>query len=210
MILWKYRPKCSLANFSTEHNTFLPRKKVAQTSVHFLYLHNFQKLPIENRHPIDKNSANLVTLVSATNIYIFGSRLKHRNHTPRSRIVLWRYGWHKSFVFGGKKQKNYSTSAADALLVRTVSLENFYLKITFFYFEKCDSFLEKNHLKSVGVRSLTAALIFFSLQKRHYSTSGCMISMDFNRASNWNFFQIKAPFLFSFKWKASLVFINGP
>jgi hypothetical protein len=32
--------------------------------------------------------------------------LNHRNHTPRSRIVLWRYGWQKSFVFGQNKQKN--------------------------------------------------------------------------------------------------------
>jgi hypothetical protein len=40
------------------------------------------------------------------------------------------------------------------------------IKLKKLYFEKCPSFLEKKHLKPVGVRSLTAAIkLFFFLPK---------------------------------------------
>jgi hypothetical protein len=50
--------------------------------------------------------------------------------------------------------------------VTTISLAHFALKQIFFYFEKRHSFPEKNLLKPVGVRSLTAAFKnFFFAQK---------------------------------------------
>jgi hypothetical protein len=97
----------------------------------------------------------------------------------------------KKLCFWRKKTKklqhlcSWCTFSPHRFQVTSVSLEHFYLKKTFFHFKECDSFLEKNYLKSVGVRSLTAALNFFFLpKKRHYSTSRCMISMADNSVAD--------------------------